>query len=84
MVTQPKDEQLKINAQIQASPQRKLRDATMCPPIRHSPVLRPKPVKPAADGFEAQTTKIIHPMFLRLKPPNPSDGFEDETTKPLR
>src|SRR5579859_5928903 len=34
-------------------------------------VLRPKPVKPATDGFEAQTTKPA------------TDGFEAQTTKPF-
>jgi len=35
----------------------------MCPPIRQSSVLRNKPVKPDADGFEAQTIKLSTPSF---------------------
>jgi hypothetical protein len=53
-----------------ASPRGKLWDATMCPSINHFLVLRPKPVKPIADGFEAQTTK---PSII---------GFENQTGKP--
>jgi hypothetical protein len=55
----------------------------MCPPIRHSAVLRPKPVKPAADGFKAQTTKLSTPSFETQTSKPSSDGFEAETTEPL-
>ena len=55
-----------------ASPRRELPNAATCRPFRigtSARVLRPKPVN-------------LHRMVLRTKPPIPSDGFEDETTKP--
>ncbi len=47
------------------------RHAPSVPGRNRSQVLRPKPVKPATDGFEAQTTKPA------------TDGFEAQTTKPF-
>jgi hypothetical protein len=33
-------------------------------------IMRRKPVKPVASGFEAQTTKIVHALVLMTKPTN--------------
>jgi hypothetical protein len=55
-----------------ASPWRKLLDAATCSPFllgTSAWVLRPKPVKPATDDFETQTTKPPASSVLHTRPP---------------